>query len=333
MHICCYSPKSSAFAAVTPAGAFASFFILLAVYCAVDPFQHSAISEFPDFQSIRIEASPWSALPVETDRENLLQKSEIRILNQVQGPESMAFTRRATARTPASLMAGLYSGLGRSGTTLPTLRLIVLCNRKPSVLSYVKNEHICGRPLGLRFDKKSGDLERLLSSTKYRRWNFLQLIFSSEDSGRVLKIIRSLCSVSVRWRLIKYWLKGEKAGTWEPFAVLPGFPDNVRTNEKGEFWVAIHYRRSIYAHILGLYPKLRHAWLKLPISAKLHYLMQIGGRMHAAVVKYSEDGKLVQILDDRQGKVVRAVSEVEEREGKLWMGSVLMSSVAVYDVE
>ncbi|KAL1544552.1 protein STRICTOSIDINE SYNTHASE-LIKE 3 [Salvia divinorum] len=310
MHICCYSPKSSAFAAVTPAGAFASFFILLAVYCAVDPFQHSAISEFPDFQSIRIEASPWSALPVETDRENLLQKSEIRILNQVQGPESMAFTRRATARTPASLMAGLYSGLGRSGTTLPTLRLI-------GHQSYAIGSH----------------QERLLSSTKYRRWNFLQLIFSSEDSGRVLKIIRSLCSVSVRWRLIKYWLKGEKAGTWEPFAVLPGFPDNVRTNEKGEFWVAIHYRRSIYAHILGLYPKLRHAWLKLPISAKLHYLMQIGGRMHAAVVKYSEDGKLVQILDDRQGKVVRAVSEVEEREGKLWMGSVLMSSVAVYDVE
>jgi len=25
-------------------------------------------------------------------------------------------------------------------------------------MSYVKTEHICGRPLGLRFDKKSGDL-------------------------------------------------------------------------------------------------------------------------------------------------------------------------------
>ena len=115
--------------------------------------------------------------------------------------------------------------------------------------------------------------------------------------------------------------------------MLPGFPDNVRTNEKGEFWVAIHCRRSIYAHILGVYPKLRHVWLKLPISGKIHYLMHIGGRMHAAVVKYSEDGKVVQILEDRQGRVVRAISEVEEREGKLWMGSVLMSSIAVYDLE
>lgn len=33
-----------------------------------------------------------------------------------------------------------------------------LCGPKPSPLAYVKNEHICGRPLGLRFDKKTGDL-------------------------------------------------------------------------------------------------------------------------------------------------------------------------------
>jgi len=25
-------------------------------------------------------------------------------------------------------------------------------------LGYIKNEHICGRPLGLRFDKRTGDL-------------------------------------------------------------------------------------------------------------------------------------------------------------------------------
>ncbi|KAI4382203.1 hypothetical protein MLD38_008198 [Melastoma candidum] len=36
-------------------------------------------------------------------------------------------------------------------------------------------------------------------------------------------------------RLQRYWLKGEKAGTSEVFAILPGFPDNVRTNEDGEF--------------------------------------------------------------------------------------------------
>lgn len=35
-----------------------------------------------------------------------------------------------------------------------------LCDPKPNPtpVSYVKDEHICGRPLGLRFDKRSGDL-------------------------------------------------------------------------------------------------------------------------------------------------------------------------------
>ena len=33
-----------------------------------------------------------------------------------------------------------------------------ICDPKPSLLSYLKNEHICGRPLGLRFQKKTSDL-------------------------------------------------------------------------------------------------------------------------------------------------------------------------------
>ncbi|XXG82523.1 hypothetical protein AAC387_Pa10g0452 [Persea americana] len=107
-----------------------------------------------------------------------------------------------------------------------------LCDPKPSPLSYMKNEHICGCPLGLRFDKKTGDLyiadayfglmkvgpEGGLatspvteaegvplrftndldiddegniyftdSSAHYQRRNFMQLVFSAENSGRLLK--------------------------------------------------------------------------------------------------------------------------------------------------
>ncbi|KAL2239267.1 protein STRICTOSIDINE SYNTHASE-LIKE 3 [Sesamum indicum] len=391
---------------MTPAGVFAGVCLLLAVYCAVDPFNHSAMSEFPDFEAVKVEVPPWSAIPVEKDPENLLQKSEIKFLNQVQGPESMAFD--PAGRGPYTGVADgriifwngekwtdfAYTSANRSG----------LCDPQPSPMSYLKNEHICGRPLGLRFDKRTGELyiadayfglmkvgpEGGLatsltteaegvplgftndldidnegnvyftdSSTKYKRRNFLQLIFSGEDSGRVLKynpntkettvLFRNLqfpnglslskdgsffvfCEGSIG-RLRKYWLKGEKAGTSEIMAVLPGFPDNVRTNEKGEFWVAIHCRRTVYAYILALYPKVRKLWLKLPIPAKIHYLMQIGGRVHAVVLKYSPEGKLLQILEDRQGKVVKAVSEVEEKDGKLWMGSVLMPFVAVYQLD
>lgn len=146
------------------------------------------------------------------------------------------------------------------------------------------------------------------------------------------KILQCDGLISVKYRLIKYWLKGEKAETSEVFAILPGFPDNIRTNKDGEFWVALHCQRSMYSHILGLYPKLRKFVLKLPISLKVQYLLQAGGPPHAIVVKYSPEGKLLQLLEDSEGKVVKAVSEVEEKDGKLWLGSVLMPFVAVYNL-
>ena len=51
------------------------------------------------------------------------------------------------------------------------------------------------------------------------------------------------------------------------------------------------------------------------------------------IAKYNADGQLIQILEDREGKVVRACSEVEEKDGKLWIGSVLMPFIAVYDLQ
>ncbi|KAL2536016.1 Protein STRICTOSIDINE SYNTHASE-LIKE 3 [Forsythia ovata] len=391
---------------MTPVGIFAGISLLLAIYCAVDPFKHSAISEFPDFKAFKMEMTPWSEIPAEKDTENLLQKSEIKFLNQVQGPESMAFD--TMSRGPYTGVADgriiFWDGHKWTDFAYTSANRSSLCDPKPSIMNYLKNEHICGRPLGLRFDKRTGDLyiadayfglmkvgpEGGLaaslateaegvqlgftndldiddegnvyftdSSTTYQRRNFLQLVFSGENSGRVLKynprtkeatvLVRNLqfpnglslskdgsffvfCEGSVG-RLRKYWLKGEKTGTSEVMAVLPGFPDNVRTNEDGDFWVAVHCRRTIYSHLLALYPKVRMFLLKLPISAKLHYLMQIGGRPHAVVVKYSPDGKLIKILEDRQGKVVKVVSEVEEKDGKLWIGSVLMPFVAVYKLD
>lgn len=74
-----------------PSRLFAGLFLLLALYCGLDPFKHSAISDFPDFVSHEIDLPSLSSVPKERDTQNLLQKSEIKFLNQVQGPESVAF--------------------------------------------------------------------------------------------------------------------------------------------------------------------------------------------------------------------------------------------------
>ncbi|GFP89457.1 protein strictosidine synthase-like 3 [Phtheirospermum japonicum] len=128
---------------MTPAGVFAGVFLLLAVYCAVDPFNHSAMSEFPDFEAVKVQMPAWSEIPAERDHENLLQKSEIRFLNQVQGPESMAFD---------PMGRGPYTGVADG-------RIIFWDGHKWNDFAY----------------------------TSAANRNFLQLVFTGDDSGRVLK--------------------------------------------------------------------------------------------------------------------------------------------------
>nr|KJB35496.1 hypothetical protein B456_006G117500 [Gossypium raimondii] len=217
-----------------PIGFLGLLFLLLALYCGIDPFKHSAISEFPDFESYKVDLPPWELVPADRDKDNLLQKSEIKFLNQVQGPESMAFD--PLGRGPYTGVADgrvlLWDGQNWKDFAYTSSNRSEICNPKPSPQSYLPNEHICGRPLGLRFDKNTGDLyiaDAYLglfkvgpegglatplvtevdgvplrftndldiddegniyftdSSSKFQRRNFMQLVFSSENSGRLLK--------------------------------------------------------------------------------------------------------------------------------------------------
>lgn len=44
----------------------------------------------------------------------------------------------------------------------------------------------------------------------------------------------------VRFRCLKYWLKGEDKGKTEIFVEnLPGGPDNIKLAPDGSFWIAV----------------------------------------------------------------------------------------------
>ncbi|KAM7257290.1 hypothetical protein ACFE04_013031 [Oxalis oulophora] len=265
-------------------------------------------------------------------------------------------------------------------------------------------EHVCGRPLGLRFHKKTGDLyiadayfgfhvvgpdgglatqlvtqveghplyftndmdideqEDVVyftdSSTNFRRRQFLACVFNGDKTGKLLKYNKSTKEVTVllrdlgfangvalskdrsfvlvaetlTCRILRLWLKGPKAGNVDIFAELPGFPDNVRTNSKGEFWVALHSKNGILGKLILYKPWVGKTLLKLPFNLKQLHSMLIGGKPHAIAIKLSEEGKTLDVLEDSDGKTVKFISEVEEKDGKLWMGSVLMPFLGVYDL-
>lgn len=266
-----------------------------------------------------------------------------------------------------------------------------------------ETEHICGRPLGLRFNKKTGDLYLAdaymgllsvgpsgglatpigaqrpegvsfwftnaldidhdtgdvyftVSSTRFPRRRFLEAIVTGDDTGTLMKYdpttketttllsnltfangvsvskngVFVLALESTRCRVNKYWLKTSKAGTSEVVTQLPGFPDNIKMNFKGEFWVGIYSRRSKFLEWILSFRRLGNIFVRLPFEPlKLVSSFTIRKSVGMAV-KLSEEGDVVlQVLEEKSGKL-RFVSEVMENEGDLWFGSVVMPFVSVF---
>lgn len=128
-------------------------------------------------------------------------------------------------------------------------------------------------------------------------------------------------------RLMRYWLAGPRTGEVEVFANLPGLPDNVRRNGKGQFWVAIDCCRTPIQEVLSHNPWIKNIYFRLPL--KLNTLAQlIGMKMFAVISLFNEEGEILEVLEDRRGEVIKLVSEVKERDGKLWIGTVAHNHIA-----
>lgn len=335
-------------------------------------------------------------------RDHLLAAEIIPVPGAV-GPESLAFDPNGD---------GPYTGVadGRVLKWVPDERAwkdfaFTSSQRKECIRPFAPEmEHICGRPLGLRFDRKTGDLyiadayfglymagsegglatpvitevegnpllftndmdideeEDVIyftdTSTTYRRRQFAESIFGGDKTGRLLKYDKSskqvtvlhrglafangvslskdrsflLVAESTACRISRYWLLGPKAGTMETFVELPGFPDNIRRNAQGEFWVALHAKKGMVSNWILSTRGVGEALVRLPLGFKQLHSLLVSGRPHATAMKLSEEGRVLEILEDAQGKNMRFISEVEEKDGKLWIGSVMMPFIGVHNL-
>ena len=120
-----------------------------------------------------------------------------------------------------------------------------------------------------------------------------------------------------RYRITRYWLKGEKAGTSDIFIDnLPGFPDGVSANRNGIFWLAIPSPRN---------PAMDNAhpspWLKGVIS-KLPTFMQPSAILQGTVIGLNERGEVVRTLHDQDGDKVFMITSAEQVGDTLYLGSL-----------
>ncbi|PAN20274.1 hypothetical protein PAHAL_3G397300 [Panicum hallii] len=230
-------------------------------------------------------------------------------------------------------------------------------------------ESICGRPLGLQFNPKTGDLyiadaylglmkvgpgggeaEVLAteaggvpfnfvngvdvdpatgdvyftdSSTVYTRARNTEIMIHRDTTGRLLRYDARTRRATVlkaglpypngvalsadRTHVVvahtgpcqafRYWLKGAKAGHYELLADLPGYPDNIRRDARGGYWFALN-REKIDAtdpdHLVG--------------------------------VRVDAKGGEHEVITAPKGVTL---SDVAEKDGKLWLGSVELNYVGL----
>ncbi|GLT34884.1 hypothetical protein SLA2020_093750 [Shorea laevis] len=380
--------------------------VLVLGLVVMDPFQLGPVGGV-GFQPVKHDIAPYKQVMESWPRDNgsRLVEGKLEFIDQVFGPESLEFD---------SLGCGPYAGLadGRvvrwmgKDVGWETFAIVTSnwsekqCARgvDSTTSKQWKHEKWCGRPLGLRFNKYTGDLyiadayygllmvgpegglamplathvegKPILfandldihnngsifftdTSKRHNRVNHFFIMLEGEATGRLLRYDPAtklthivldglafpngvqlskdqtflLFTETTNCRLKKYWLEGPRAGTVELVADLPGFPDNVRINEKGQFWVAIDCCRTAAQEVLSHNPWIRSAYFRLPIP--MSYLARmVGMRMYTVISLFSEKGEILEVLEDPEGVVMKLVSEVREAKGKLWIGTVAHNHIA-----
>ena len=120
-----------------------------------------------------------------------------------------------------------------------------------------------------------------------------------------------------RYRISRYWLKGDKAGSRDVFIDnLPGLPDNLQGDRAGTFWVALPTPRKADADFLH-----RHPWLKAQL-AKLPRALWPKAIPYGFAIALNEQGEIVRSLHDTSGTHLRMVTSVKPVGDYLYFGSL-----------
>jgi len=120
-----------------------------------------------------------------------------------------------------------------------------------------------------------------------------------------------------KYRIQRYWLKGERTGQNEVFIEnLPGFPDGVSANGRGTFWLAIISPRKENVDRMQTRP-----WMK-NLVARLPMWMWPKAVEYGLVLSLDESGQITASYHDPGGEHLKEITSVEEVGGQIYLGSL-----------
>ncbi|KAJ6419080.1 hypothetical protein OIU84_029228 [Salix udensis] len=323
-------------------------------FVIMDPFKMGPLGHH-DFKPVKHDLAPFKQVMENWPRDNKsrLGSGNLEFVDEVFGPESLEFD---------SLGRGPYAGLadGRvvrwmgEDVGWETFALVStnwsekLCARgvDSTTSKQWKHEKLCGRPLGLRFHKESGNL--------YIADAYYGLLVVGPEGGLATPLATHQNDTTEDHFFIL--LEGESTGrllrydppTKTTHIVLDGlaFPNGVQLSKDQTFLVftettncrIMKYwlegpstgRVELVANLPGFpdnNPWMKSVYFRLPIRMK--YLARlVGMKMYTVVSLFDENGEILDVLEDTKGVVMKLVSEVREVDGKLWIGTVAHNHIA-----
>jgi sugar lactone lactonase YvrE len=129
------------------------------------------------------------------------------------------------------------------------------------------------------------------------------------------------------YRVRRYWLTGPSTGRVDTYVDgVPGFPDNISTGSDGLVWVAVASPRdAALDQLLPRAPQLRKAVWALP------QVLQPNPKQRFQLLAFDAEGARVHAFAGEHPQF-HMVTGVREQDGRLWLGSLERSAVAVLDV-
>ena len=130
---------------------------------------------------------------------------------------------------------------------------------------------------------------------------------------------------TTKYRVLKYWLSGDKAGETEIFIDnLHGFPNGISIREDGSYWLGFSTKRN--DALDKIHPK---TGMKKLVYA-LPEFMQPKAELFGMVMNISEKGEILRTLYDPSGEIIPEAGAVKEHDGYLYIGGDVIPYIGKY---
>eukprot|EP01080_Neovahlkampfia_damariscottae_P006758 gene6758-10923_t len=165
---------------------------------------------------------------------------------------------------------------------------------------------------------------------KFSRSNWKKIIMKNLQFANGITLSKNddyfLVVETGKYKILKYWLKGENKGKTEVFAFCPGFCDNISVSQdRKTFWVGVPTARSDFYDTIHNVPWIKKFMLSLPPS-----FLSLSD--DGLIIQLDEQGNMIKVLNDKEGNTIRNINSVNEYEGKLYLGNVKSNKFGIYDL-